>query len=184
MGATWAAMAAAATARSRVRVRRRSADFTTWASSQRPGVVDLGQNLDSLAREAAAADAYALEVAGGDGSLAVVAAMAAAHGILFVCVPAGMRNHFAFDVGVDRHDLIGALDAFTGGVERQIDMAEVNGRTFVNDASVGIFGDAVSRLACRYAKVRTLLGTAAEVMGPCAEAPALDLVDDQGARAS
>ena len=180
MGATWAAMAAAAAARSRVRVRRRSADFTTWASSQRPGVVDLGQNLDSLALEAAAADAYALGVAGGDGSLAVVAAMAAAHGIPFVCVPAGMRNHFAFDVGVDRHDLIGALDAFTGGVEREIDMAEVNGRTFVNDASVGIYGDAVSRPACRYAKVRTLLGTAAEVMGPSAEAPALDPVDDLG----
>ena len=74
MGATWAAMAAAAAARSRVRVRRRSADFTTWASSQWPGVVDLGQNLDSLALEAAAADAYALGVAGGDASLAVVAA--------------------------------------------------------------------------------------------------------------
>ena len=83
-------------------------------------------------------------------------------------------------MGVDRHDLIGALDAFTAGVEREIDMAEVNGRTFVNDASVGIYGDAVSRPACRYAKVRTLLGTAAEVMGPSAEAPALDLVDDLG----
>ena len=91
-----------------------------------------------------------------------------------------MRNHFAFDVGVDRHDLIGALDAFTGGVEREIDMAEVNGRTFVNDASVEIYGDAVSRPACRYAKVRTLLGTAAEVMRPSAEAPALDPVDDLG----
>ena len=75
-------------------------------------------------------------MAGGDGSLAVVAAMAAAHGLPFMCVPAGTHNHFAFDVGVDQHDLIGALDAFTGGVEREIDMAEVNGRTFVNDASV------------------------------------------------
>jgi diacylglycerol kinase family enzyme len=45
-----------------------------------------------------------------------------------LCVPAGVRNHFAFDVGVDRHDLIGALDAFTGGVEREIDMAEVSGQ--------------------------------------------------------
>jgi hypothetical protein len=176
MGATWAAMAAAAAARSRVRVRHRSADFTTWASSRRPGVVDLGQNLDSLALKAAAADAYALGVAG--------TASGAADSTTFVCVPAGMRNHFAFDVGVDRHDLIGALDAFTGGVEREIDMAEVNGRTFVNDASVGIYGDAVSRLACRYATVRTLLGTAVEVMGPSAEAPALDPVDDLGARAA
>ncbi len=40
-----------------------------------------------------------------------------------MCVPAGTRNHFALDVGVDRDDLIGALDAFTDGVECQIDMA-------------------------------------------------------------
>jgi hypothetical protein len=50
--------------------------------------------------------------------LAVVAAVAAGRGIPFVCVPAGTRNHFAFDVGVDRHDVTDALDAFTGGVER------------------------------------------------------------------
>jgi len=55
-------------------------------------------------------------MAGGDGSLAVVAAVAAAHGIPFVCVPAGTRNHSALDVGVDRHDLTGAVDAFTGGM--------------------------------------------------------------------
>ena len=58
-----------------------------------------GQDLDALAREAVAAGADALGMAGGDGSLAVVAAVAAAHGIPFVCVPAGTRNHFALDVG-------------------------------------------------------------------------------------
>jgi diacylglycerol kinase family enzyme len=100
-----------------------------------------GQNLAALAREAVTA--AALGMAGGDGSLAVVAAVAAAHGIPFVCVPAGTRNHFALDVGVDRHDVIGALDAFTDRVERQIDMAEVNGRAFLNNASLGIYGDAV-----------------------------------------
>jgi diacylglycerol kinase family enzyme len=47
-----------------------------------------GQDLDALAREAVAAGADALGMAGGDGSLAVVAAVAAAHGIPFVCVPA------------------------------------------------------------------------------------------------
>jgi len=81
---------------------------------------------------------------------------------------------------VDRHDLIGALDAFTGGVQRQIDMAEVNGRAFLNNVSLGIYGDAVHSPAYREAKVRTLLETAAEVMGPSAEAPALSLVDDLG----
>jgi hypothetical protein len=44
---------------------------------------------------------------------------------------------------VDRHDLTGALDAFAGGVERRIDTAEVNGRLFLNNVSLGIYGDAV-----------------------------------------
>jgi diacylglycerol kinase family enzyme len=94
--------------------------------------------------------------------------------------PAGTRNHFALDVGVDRHDLIGALDAFTDGVERQIDTAEANGRAFLNNVSLGIYGDAVRSPAYRDAKVRTLLETAAEVIGPSGEAPALRLVDDSG----
>ena len=139
-----------------------------------------GQDLATLARQAVAGGADALGMAGGDGSLAVVAAVAAAHGIPFVCVPAGTRNHFALDVGVDRHDVSGALDAFTGGVERQIDVAEVNGRVFLNNVSLGIYGEAVRSPAYREAKVRTLLETAAEVMGPSAEAPALRLVDDLG----
>jgi diacylglycerol kinase family enzyme len=139
-----------------------------------------GQDLAALAGEAAAAGADALGMAGGDGSLAVVATVAAAHGIPFVCVPAGTRNHFALDVGVDRHDLTGALDAFTGGVERRIDTAEVNGRMFLNNVSLGIYGDAVRSPAYRDAKVRTLLETAAEVMGPSAGELALDLADDLG----
>ncbi len=143
-------------------------------------VLDAGQDLATLVGEAVAVGADALGMAGGDGSLAVVATAAAAHGIPFVCVPAGTRNHFALDVGVDRHDMVGALDAFTDGVERRIDMAEVNGRTFLNNVSLGIYGDAVRSPAYREAKVRTLVETAAEVMGPSAEAPALCLADDLG----
>jgi diacylglycerol kinase family enzyme len=137
-----------------------------------------GQDLAALAHGAIGSGADALGVAGGDGSLAVVAAAAAANNIPFVCVPAGTRNHFALDVGVDRHDVIGALDAFTDGAERHIDIAEVNGRTFLNNVSLGIYGDTVHNPAYRDAKVRTLLETAAEVMRPGAEAPALRLVDD------
>ena len=137
-----------------------------------------GQDLAALAREAVAAGVDAVGMAGGDGSLAVVAAAAATHDIPFVCVPAGTRNHFALDVGVDRHDVTGALDAFTDGVERRIDMAEVNGRTFLNNVSLGVYGDAVRSPSYRDAKVRTLLETAAAVMGPSAEAPALSLADD------
>jgi diacylglycerol kinase family enzyme len=139
-----------------------------------------GQSLAALARMAVDRGADALGMAGGDGSLAIVAAAAAAHGIPFVCVPAGTRNHFALDLGVDRHDLAGSLAAFTEGVERRIDVAEVNGRMFVNNVSLGIYGDAVARPGYRDAKARTLLETAEEVLGPSAPAPALRLADNQG----
>ena len=142
-------------------------------------ILDPEQDLAALARDAAAGGADALGVSGGDGSLAVVAAVAAAHGIAFACVPAGTRNHFALDVGVDRRDLTGALDAFTDGIA-QIDVAEVNGRMFLNNVSLGIYGEAVRRQAYRDAKVRTLLATAEEVLGPSGEAPALRLADDAG----
>ena len=80
-----------------------------------------------------------------------------AHGLPFICVPAGTRNHFALDLGLDRHDLVGSLDAFTDGVERRIDVAEVNGRLFLNNVSLGIYGDAVRQPTYRDAKARTLL---------------------------
>ena len=142
--------------------------------------LDPGQDLAALAGEAVAGGADVLGMAGGDGSLGVVAAVAAAHGIPFVCVPAGTRNHFALDVGVDRRDVTGALDAFTGGVERRIDVAEVNGRMFLNNVSLGVYGVAVRSPAYRDAKVRTLLETAAEVMAPGAGQLVPDLTDDLG----
>ncbi|MGZ4289208.1 MAG: diacylglycerol/lipid kinase family protein [Gaiellaceae bacterium] len=137
-------------------------------------------DLAALVDDAVARGADTLGVAGGDGSLAVVAAAALAHETPFVCVPAGTRNHFALDLGVDRHDLIGSLDAFTDGVERRIDVAEVNGRLFLNNVSLGIYGDAVHKPTYRDAKARTLLETAAHVLGPSAAAADLQLVDDRG----
>jgi diacylglycerol kinase family enzyme len=138
-------------------------------------------DLAALVDEAVADGADALGVAGGDGSLGVAAAAARAHGLPFVCVPAGTRNHFALDVGVDRDDLVGALDAFGDyGVERSIDVGEVNGRVFLNNVSLGIYGEAVQQPAYRDAKVRTLLETTAEVLGPSRAAPEVRLVDDLG----
>jgi diacylglycerol kinase family enzyme len=143
-------------------------------------ILSPGQNLAALAEAAVASGADALGMAGGDGSLAFVAAAAAAHDLPFVCIPAGTRNHFALDIGVDRNDVAVALDAFNQGVERRIDMAEVNGRLFLNNVSLGVYGDAVQRAAYRDAKVRTLLETAQQVLGPGARAPALVLTDDAG----
>jgi len=136
--------------------------------------------LDALVGEAVERDADAVGVAGGDGSLAVVAAAAQTHGLPFVCIPAGTRNHFALDLGVDRRDLVGALDAFTDGAERQIDVAYVNGRLFLNNVSLGIYGEAVRESGYRGAKARTLLETVRAVLGPSGAAPDLHLVDDLG----
>jgi diacylglycerol kinase family enzyme len=137
-------------------------------------------NLAALADEVVGGGADVLGVAGGDGSLAVVATAALAHGLAFVCVPAGTRNHFALDLGVDRDDLVGSLDAYSDGVERRIDVAEVNGRLFLNNVSLGIYGDAVRQPTYRDAKTRTLLETAAHVLGPSAAAPELQVLDDRG----
>jgi len=85
-------------------------------------VLRSGQSLAAVVSEAVANGADLLGMAGGDGSLAIVASAARAHGLPFVCVPAGTRNHFAKDLGVDPHDLIGSLDALVDGVERRIDV--------------------------------------------------------------
>ena len=138
------------------------------------------QSLAELVRNAVAGGADALGMAGGDGSLATVAAAACEHGLPFTCIPAGTRNHFALDLGVDRSDLLGALDAFTDGIERTIDVAEVNGRIFLNNVSLGIYGDAVRRPAYRDEKLRVLLESANSVLGPSARTRALDLIDDLG----
>ena len=136
---------------------------------------------DDLATLVAAAvekGADALGMAGGDGSLATVAATAAEHDLPFICLPAGTRNHFALDVGIDRHDLIGALDAFTAGLERRIDIAEINGRPFLNNVSLGIYGDAVRRSGYRDAKLRTIFEAIDEVLSASAAAPGLLITDD------
>jgi len=139
-----------------------------------------GDDLGALAADAVTRGADALGVAGGDGSLAVVAAVALSHDLPFVCVPAGTRNHFALDLGVERRDLLASLDALTDGLERRIDVAEVNGRLFLNNVSLGIYGDAVSQPTYRDAKARTLLETAARVLGSSSSAVDLELADERG----
>ena len=124
-----------------------------------------GDDLEELVRDAVARGADALAAAGGDGTQALVASIAAEHNLPFACIPAGTRNHFALDLGVDREDVVGALDAFVAGGERRVDLAEVNGRVFVNNVSLGLYAEAVQRDGYRDAKLRTILDTAPDVLG-------------------
>jgi len=131
-----------------------------------PVELHLGDDLGTLVHDAIENGADALGVAGGDGTQAIVAAIAADRGLPYVCVPAGTRNHFALDLGVDRDDVVGALDAFTNGRERVVDLAEVNGRVFVNNVSFGVYAEAVQSAGYRDAKLRTLADTVPTVLGP------------------
>jgi diacylglycerol kinase family enzyme len=131
-----------------------------------PIELHLGDDLATLVRDAIARGADAVGVAGGDGTQAIVAAIASEQGLPYVCVPAGTRNHFALDLGVDRDDVVGALDAFTKGRERVVDLAEVNGRVFVNNVSLGVYAEAVQRQGYRDAKLRTIAETMPAVLGP------------------
>jgi len=110
-----------------------------------------------VARAAVANGADLLGVAGGDGTQALVAGIAAEHGLPFVVISAGTRNHFALDLGLDREDPSGCLGALRDGVELRVDLGVINGQTFVNNASFGAYAEIVESPAYRDDKRNTTL---------------------------
>jgi diacylglycerol kinase family enzyme len=125
----------------------------TVALLEGPGPVDVG----ALARQAVANGADLLGVAGGDGTQALVAAVAAEHDVPLLVISAGTRNHFALDLGLDREDPSRCLDALEDGVELRIDLGFIAGRPFVNNASFGAYAAIVQSPAYRDDKTRTTL---------------------------
>jgi diacylglycerol kinase family enzyme len=116
-----------------------------------------GTDVQQLARDALARGADLLGVAGGDGTQALVAQVAAEHDVPFLVISAGTRNHFALDLGLDREDPTRCLDALRDGVEARIDLGEINGRPFVNNASFGAYAEIVDNPAYRDDKRGTAL---------------------------
>ena len=118
-----------------------------------PGTVDVAQ----LARDAVARGADLLGVAGGDGTQALVAAVAAEHDVPLLVISAGTRNHFALDLGLDREDPSTCLEALRDGVEVRVDLGDVHGRPFVNTVSFGAYAAIVERPEYREEKLKTTL---------------------------
>ena len=131
-----------------------------------PVVLAPGDDLLRLAEEAVAGGADVIGMAGGDGSQALVATVASKHDVGFVCVPAGTRNHLAMDLGLDRDDVVGALDAFGQAVERRVDLGLVDELVFVNNATVGLYAKIVQSPAYRDHKVDTALELLPTMLGP------------------
>ena len=134
-----------------------------------PIVLNKGDDLLELAERAIADGADVIGMAGGDGSQALVATVASRHDIPHVVVPSGTRNHFALDLGLDREDVVGALDAYGEALEHRVDLATVNDRVFVNNASVGLYAKIVQDPEYRDAKLTTAAQKLPEMLGPDAE---------------
>ena len=134
-----------------------------------PIVLQPGDDLTQLAERAVGRGADVIGMAGGDGSQALVAAVAMRHDLAHVCVPAGTRNHLAMDLGLDRDDVVGALDAFGSAVERRIDLAFIGEQVFVNNATMGLYAKIVKSPEYRDQKARTALDMLPEMLGPGAE---------------
>jgi hypothetical protein len=125
----------------------------TVALLEGPGPVDVAE----LARRAVADGADLLGVAGGDGTQALVAGIAAEHDVPLLVISAGTRNHFALDLGLDREDPSRCLDALTDGVELRVDLGVIADRPFVNNASFGAYAAVVQSPAYRDDKRGTTL---------------------------
>ncbi len=131
-----------------------------------PGHVDVA----ALVRDAVARGADLLGVAGGDGTQALVAGIAAQHDLPFLVVSAGTRNHFALDLGLDRDDPSTCLDGLRNGVEVRVDLGMIGDRPFVNNASFGAYAQIVQSPEYRDHKEGTILSMLPDLLTPDAAA--------------
>jgi len=130
-----------------------------------PGYVDVA----ALVRDAVRGGADLLGVAGGDGTQALVAGIAAEHDIPLLVISAGTRNHFALDLGLDRDDPSTCLEALTDGEEVRVDLGMIADRPFVNNASFGAYAEIVQSPEYRDNKNRTMLAMLPDLLsGPSA----------------
>ena len=134
-----------------------------------PVVLEPGQDWLQVVRDKAASGVDVLGMAGGGGRQALGRPVAAELGLPMVVVPAGTRNHLALDLGLDRDDVVGALDAYGGAVEREMDLADLNGHVFVNNVSLGLYAAIVQSPEYRDNKRDTTLATLPQVLGPDSE---------------
>ncbi|HEY7565579.1 MAG TPA: phosphatase PAP2 family protein [Acidimicrobiia bacterium] len=124
-----------------------------------------GDDLSGLANGLVDQGCDHLVMAGGDGSLAIVAEVAMDRDVPFSCVPVGTRNHFAMDLGLDRSRPLRSLDAAVGGYEILIDVGIVAGQVFLNNVSFGLYARAIADPDYRSHRARSIADAAADSAG-------------------
>jgi diacylglycerol kinase family enzyme len=127
-----------------------------------------GAELTATARKAATSGVDAVVAAGGDGTVSAVASALVGGDVPLAVLPLGTLNHFARDLGMP-DDLGEAARAIADGERGCVDVGEVNGRTFVNNSSIGLYPlvvkarDAEQR-ATGHGKYRAMLTAAWRVL--------------------
>jgi diacylglycerol kinase family enzyme len=144
-------------------------------------VTEAGDDIVALSEQAVADGADVLGVSGGDGTLAAVATVAMKHNLPLVVLAGGTKCHFAKDIGLSPDEIALGLDGFTG-VDRRVDVAEINGRTFLNNASFGVYAMSVIREDYRGNKAGVTRQVARDLVTSDQPYFPLHYIDDDGTR--
>jgi len=124
---------------------RRIVEFFRMQGEE-PRIVHPNESHDivAVARDAAESREQIVVAAGGDGTISAVAAALAGTDKVLGVLPVGTLNHFAKDLGIPL-DLETAVRTIREGEVTAVDVGEVNGRIFINNSSLGIYPQIVSR---------------------------------------
>lgn len=128
-----------------------------------------GEDVRKIARRALEARPPVLAAAGGDGTLSAVADVLRGTDTALGVIPAGTMNHFAKDLGIPL-DPVEAARVIGAGRCIRVDVGEVNGRAFINNASLGLYADMVRKRERQQRRLRrskrsAMLWAALEVLG-------------------
>ena len=105
-------------------------------------LTDSDDIFEALKEAASAPGLDAVVAGGGDGTLSCAAGHLAGTGRPLGILPLGTLNHLARDAGIPV-GIEEAAKTVAARRIREIDVAEVNGRVFVNNSSVGLYPDMV-----------------------------------------
>lgn len=103
-----------------------------------------GEAIQKTLSEAAAEKPEFMFVGGGDGTISTAAGILAGGNTVLGVLPLGTLNHFARDLGIPLA-WPEAIRALAAGSVHAVDLAEVNGRVFINNCSIGSYAEAVRR---------------------------------------
>jgi len=103
-----------------------------------------GANVEAVIRTVVESDVEIIVAAGGDGTVSAVAAAVSEAGKTLGVLPMGTLNNFSKDLGIPQ-ELELAAATLVAGNKLEIDLGSVNGQTFVNNSSIGLYPQIVRR---------------------------------------